>query len=1567
MGNVIELKRVYNPMDHTDCDHIQWQMVPGATVADLLDATGSVVSDRDGMGFAVSINGIPVPAEQRGVTRLQPGQFVTVIPYLYGGGGGKDVIRMIGMLALAIVAPELGVMMGGFFTGLTLGEFGLVGFYAAAGLTTFGVMVGGAALLNAILPPAKPQIPTGNSIAQSNSYSWSPVNRQQQGIAIPVYYGPCKVVGNIIGTFRQEVDGGSTQNLNVLVSGGMGPVAPFYDFKLNGQPLENFSSFNIATNLHTRLGELDQPVIDGFGETVLEYPLSTLVSYGTDCNYTTIGADFDALSITVGFPNGLYKFNASGGLDPLSINYSIEIRKQGDTTWTVLTHQPGTTKVSDGGYWSLGVEEAWNSSYSEETIADMGGLQYSYYEIAVGSSDPNDHYNGEYGNGGIWSWVGSPIRVVDVVLDYATATSASSSRTVYTWRQTGLEAGRYDIRIKRLTPDYTETTYGDEFYLLTVQEVVQDTFTYPGEALIALKPVADSQLSGSFSFECKTDGKLCRVYNGASWSIEPTSNPAWVCWDILTQPVIGGTRSTGYYVIEYAGYDPSQLDLDRFHEWAQYCDDLVPDGNGGTERRLTYSGGFDTAQNQWDAVLAVGKIGRATPYWRGKTITLAIDKPSSPVTLISVGNIGLDSFEETFLSMENRAGSIEADFLNSEKDFERDKLTVINPDAPSTWGSTSLPLQGVVKPSEVYRHCRYYLATTQHLIRVVTVQIDVDAIAFTLGDVINVQHDVPMWGEGGRLVAAGDSTVTLDKTVTIESGKSYAVMVRLLDGTLVTRSVVNAVGDYIQLDLATPFAEYPQQYDVYAFGEVDKVTKPMRVSGIDPAGDLKRKITLTDYNESVYNTDLLQPVLPTPDYSTSRDIPSVVGLTVTERMMKRLDGTIDNYLVVTFAPPVNRNRWMRADIQLSSPGVPFTKVSESLTGSEVLIPCRELVTYSVRAVSVDYVGNPRAVEQCPVESITTKGKTAKPANCSNVAVTIAKTGGTATWGGVTDVDLSLYLVRVGAIWDAAEEVARTPDTRAFLGYLSAGTHTVQVKALDSSELESEEAATCNVTIQAPAAPVVTAVISATDCVFSWQDCTTSYTVQTYEIRSGASFDAGEPVAVVSALSFKLPVTWTGSRTFWVRAVDAGLNKSVAGSVAVAVAAAEAPSVTAQLVGGDCKVSWTIPSASLPIDSYELRVGNSYATAASQGTIKGTAATIPVRWPSAIIWVAAIDANGTPGTPGSVSVNVALPGVSGLAADVIDNNVLLRWVGTAGSLVIKEYNIYKGATFATAVKKWSVSSTSSPLFESVGGQYTYWVEPVDAAGNAGVAVSVSVTVNQPPDYVLNVNWISNLTGAVTNMYKCPLTGWKALVKPAETWATHFSSNAKTTLRDFINAGFTKYLQPSATTAQYVESFDYGTILAGTKITVTLDHSPIVGTPSVQCTIQISPDNATWTTYNNVWEAYATSFRYVKITITWATATQAVDQVNGLSVRLDSKVKTDPGGIATITDANAGVWVPFTIPFVDVSNISITPLGSVPRNYILDFADAPYPAGFRLYLTDTSLNKVTGSFMWGASGY
>lgn len=1043
----LTLTKVYNPLNRADKDIIQWQFNKGAKLADLINSQGCFFNKPDSCKAVVSINGTIIPEKLYNEIELVENQHITMVPVLHGGGDSKSIFRMIGMVILTIVASIVsygvvgGMVMGGYLSSS-------IGIYATYGIVFASIMVAGSMALNAMLPTAGAQMPALNgfgSSSQSNSYSWSPQTTQQQGLPIPVAYGDCKLTGNAIGVFRETI--GNKSYLNVLLAISKGPLYNITNIQLNLQDISNYNGVDV----YTRLGYLNQDVIPNFGDTVTEYPQGTKVSYGTPVLYTTIGSDFDALSVEVACPNGLYYYNDNGTISDHSVTYSVEISPAGAGTWTSITNSAASiANVDYNGRWSAG-KWVWSGG------PGIWG-HFVWQEISAGTTYIEDHIDGEiYSTGVTWRWMTAAApTILGGIVPNVTMKAAQRSIVSHTWRADNLTSGKYDVRITRVTADETDVRYSDDFYLIAVREIVLDDFIYPETALVGLRALATDQLSGSFSFSCRTLGKMCRIYDGVTWTVGSTSNPAWIVFDILTQPVFD---ETDWSVIGYESHYPSSIDIDRFLEWAEYCDDLVPDGSGGIEPRLTYNGVFDSTMSMWDAALSVAKIGRGAPYWRGTVITVAIDKPSDPVALVSVGNIEEDSFEEVFLSMENRAGSIEVDFLNIEKNLERDKMTIYNPDAPAEWGTTSLPLQGVIKPSEVWRHCRYYLATTQLLTRVVGISMDIDAIAFTIGDVINVQHDVPQWGQaGGRIVSATNTTVTLDKSIVVESGKSYSVMIRLIDGTVVTRNITNAVGSHTVLNVSVPFSTVPQAYDVFGFGEVNLVVKPMRVTSIDPKGDLKRSITLTDYNESIYNSDMLEPVIPTQNYSQLK-LSKISGLELTERMVKSIGGRITTYMDIKWNLLVPNSVDKYIEVLRNN------QIVESLdigaTGSSIEVKDGENVTIHVRTVG--WIGNKQDLTLAASKTVYVIGKTARPADVTGLVATTTASGALRLdWDKSNEVDIDYYQVAVSTSSEWTRSIDATKSYSSTITIPAAKDGTYMVKAVDTGGRMSENAASVDV-------------------------------------------------------------------------------------------------------------------------------------------------------------------------------------------------------------------------------------------------------------------------------------------------------------------------------------------------------------------------------------------------------------------------------------------------------------------------------------------------------------------------
>lgn len=1021
-------------------------------------ATANLPAIRN-TSLAVSVDGAVYPREQWGQITLIPEQQVTIIPVLHGGGGGKDIFRAIAMIIVAVVATIVSIYVPAMW-GITSKLWaGVVG-----GLLAGGVMMAGAMLVNAIIPPTTPQNPAlngnYNALEQSNSYSWSPQTTQQQGTVIPVPYGLCKLTGNVISVTRESI--GDKQYLNILISLGVGPLSDIFDVMINDQPISNYT----GVELHTRLGHLNQDPIPFFNDTKREYALglkATSTPSSTDgaVHYTTINSDFNGLEIELTFPYGLFYIDDRGNMVSHPVQYSIEISPHGADTWTSITNSAASTaNVAYNGRWSAGYW-IWQGSIFTGAMV--------WKELQPGTTYFNDHVDGEVTtivNADIpwvpvmWRWFPAEVTTVTgSLIPRITATGAQRSVIRHVWRADNLTSGKYDIRVTKWTADFTDSRYGDDLYLTAVREIIYDDFEYPCEALVGIRGLATEKLSGSFSFSCKTNGKLVRVYHDATWHTEASSSPAWVAVDILTQPVFDNDGNP----VKYLGYDPATLNLPHWRELADYNADPVPDGKGGTEPRLTWNGQFDSQQTMWDAALSVLAAGRATPYWRGNIICLAIDKPvTDPATTFSVGNILKDSFKEHWLKMEGRANRVEVDFLNVDNNLEREKMTVVNHAAPSSWGTARLPLQGCIKPSEVIRRCRFHLNNTLYLTRSAELTCDVDALPVTMGSVANVQHDVLMVGEGGRIESATANSVTLDHLITIDPEQSYAIDMVTPDG-MISRTMLShdqvtlSNGDTVtRIQLTAPLDPIPGAYTVYAFGPPDKMSKKWRVVGIKPAGDLRQEFSLAEYNETIYNSDYDEPVLPTPTNS-STDLPRLTP-TLHERMIRDTAG-VRTMLDITWSS-VTHPLARYVAVAYRRTGQDWQQIPQlDLSRTSCSVQVIDGQQYEVAARVLDWFGNGIPLTACVTATTTIIGKTARPADVTGLTATTTTSGALRLdWLPVADLDIDYYevAVSVSSRWSNSISVTKAYSSSITLPAAISGTY--MVKAVDTSGLKSVNAA-----------------------------------------------------------------------------------------------------------------------------------------------------------------------------------------------------------------------------------------------------------------------------------------------------------------------------------------------------------------------------------------------------------------------------------------------------------------------------------------------------------------------------
>ena len=125
----------------------------------------------------------------------------------------------------------------------------------------------------------------------------------------------------------------------------------------------------------------------------------------------------------------------------------------------------------------------------------------------------------------------------------------------------------------------------------------------------------------------------------------------------------------------------------------------------------------------------------------------------------------------------------------------------------------------------------------------------------------------------------------------------------------------------------------------------------------------------------------------------------------------------------------------------------------------------------------------------------------------------------------------------------------------------------------------------------------------------------------------------------------------------------------------------------------------------------------------------------------------------------------------LTARVIDNTVMLYWDAPSTiELPIVEYEISRTDTYAPGNVIGRKRGTFTTIDENASGTYQYTVAAVDSAGNVGATASVSTFVDEPPDFVLNVEWNTDFSdGTPTNVLVLDDGTAIAPYNVGQTWA------------------------------------------------------------------------------------------------------------------------------------------------------------------------------------------------------
>lgn len=968
----------------------------GLTAGEILSEYAPVCTQ-----LGIMVNGKLAEADER----IADGDFVVIYPEI-AGGGGRKILGTIAMIALSVYTG--GIASGAWAKAGSFFAKGALGAILASAAVTF---IGGT-LINRLFGQKVDTGKFGDGIHEP-TYSWDGVETMSgQNNPIALTYGTVQSGGQTIAKFVDVKD--NKEYLNWLVAAGEGPLK-ISDIQLNDNGISYYKNLTVET----REGTNTQDIISNFNDTYstknLGYQL--LAEERID---TVPGNAAEGIIVKVEFSNGLYYANDNGSLGDAWVDIQGQYRLGDVGEWKPLFEGLDTdfdkVSVMEGRTPPLGIYtlRARKGIFKEITYPDgrveMGRTAVGDFNVDPAAGDLTFH----------------------ITRGSCRIKARQSSALRREFRLEPLPAGAYQVKIKvtRRSHDIESNRAMVRCWWSSVTSIVHDDFSYPNIALIGIKALATDQLSGTPALKFLKTRPYVLVWNPIKevYDREASDNPAWACYDVLHQCAHLQDADTGAWEYEVRGIPAKYMIYNQFKAWADHCE----------KKNLKVNIEINTLGEMLTVVNAnIAAVGRGKVIRFGTRYGCVYDHAQQPTQMFGMGNILAGSFSEEFLQTSDRANCVELTYTDAVNGHNRETVTMYadSYDTDAEEKTAQATFNGITSYAQAYREGMYQLYSNRYLVRTISFEANVDAIACTVGDVVLVAHDVPKWAKSGRIHAVEGDVLLLPVELDSTEG-TFRIQYRTGNDIMRTSSVEileNKDGwckvRLVEIDPADP----PQAQDVFDLAIATVGSKPFVVKGISRAQDFTRKIECIEYDERVYNEEY---DIPAPQYSTvDRAIKDATGLNAVKYQYITTDGRICDRLDVSW----ERQSVGIYQLYISQDNMTWNAVGGSIDATQYSCEVDEATAY-VKVVTVS------GLRRSGGASTAVSNMTAMIKALKVEGLTAVVTGNTvtATWSDVTAANLQYYRLTLGT------RSARTLNPSYTFSDMPAGSYTLTVSAVNSS-------------------------------------------------------------------------------------------------------------------------------------------------------------------------------------------------------------------------------------------------------------------------------------------------------------------------------------------------------------------------------------------------------------------------------------------------------------------------------------------------------------------------------------
>lgn len=326
----------------------------------------------------------------------------------------------------------------------------------------------------------------------------------------------------------------------------------------------------------------------------------------------------------------------------------------------------------------------------------------------------------------------------------------------------------FDIRVRRVTADSTSDLLQNDTRWSSYSEIIDDNLSYPHTAVAGAvidhdqytdTPTRTYHLRGLIVDVPDNYDPETRTYSGlwlGGFKQAYTNNPAWIFRYLVKNERFGLARHAGYI----------DVDDGALYTLSQYCDQLVDDGYGGLEPRVTLNAYITEQMSARDLLDNIAGMFRGIALWDGQRLTVMIDAPQDPIATITNANVVDGAFTRSSIARAECYNAVIVSWTDPENGWEQSKEYVADDEliARDGYNETTMEAFGCTSRGQAYRAGKWLIETAKREPSKFTFKMARDAIHFTPGDIVEILDNNRAGARlGGRIVANNGNVITVDK------------------------------------------------------------------------------------------------------------------------------------------------------------------------------------------------------------------------------------------------------------------------------------------------------------------------------------------------------------------------------------------------------------------------------------------------------------------------------------------------------------------------------------------------------------------------------------------------------------------------------------------------------------------------------------------------------------------------------------------------------------------------------------------------------------------------------------